>query len=195
MSPSNIIIATHNNHKVLEIKAVLPQSIILKSLKDLNDAEPIEETGNTLKENAIIKAKAVFQKYKQPTLADDSGLWVDALNGQPGVYSARFAGPNASDLDNCNLLLSKLHNAPFRTASFITVLCYINALGEEHIFEGKVNGQILKSPQGNNGFGYDPLFLPENESRSFAQMAAEEKNRLSHRFRALQKFSAFLNSE
>lgn len=188
-----LVFATANQHKAAEIAAMLPHGYQLLSLKDLDFYDEIEETGATLHENAAIKAKTIFEKYNLPVFADDTGLMVAALDGRPGVYSARFAGPNATYKDNCDLLLAELNHVENRNAYFQTVICFINAEGNEQYFEGTVHGKITKTPSGNQGFGYDPIFQPENSNLTFAEMPSEQKNAMSHRSRAFQAFLAFLN--
>lgn len=186
-----VIFASHNNHKATEIRQMMPHSVNLTSLSDLNFFEDIPETGTTLKENAVIKASAIYNKFKKAVFADDTGLIVDALNGAPGVYSARYAGETASYVDNCEKLLQNLQNATHRQAKFVTVICFIDNAGETYFFEGTVEGEITEEFKGTNGFGYDPLFLPEGGKETFAQMSAETKNNISHRARAFQAFMEF----
>lgn len=188
-----LVFATANQHKAAEIAAMLPHGYQLLSLKDIDFYDEIEETGATLHENAAIKAKTIFEKYNLPVFADDTGLMVDALDGRPGVYSARFAGPNATYKDNCDLLLAELSQVENRNAYFQTVICFINAEGKEQYFKGTVHGKITHTPSGNQGFGYDPIFQPENYNLTFAEMPSEQKNAMSHRSRAFQAFLAFLN--
>lgn len=186
-----MIFASHNQNKTKEIQKKLPSHIVLKSLADIGWTEEIIEDGATLEENARIKAQAIVDKLGVPCFADDTGLEVKALNNEPGVYSARYAGPQKNDEDNMQLLLSNLEGKEDRSAQFRTSIClYIN--NEFHLFEGVVKGQILKEKVGNEGFGYDPIFQPEGHTRSFAQMSMEEKNELSHRGRAIQAMVEFL---
>ncbi|MFN5251028.1 MAG: RdgB/HAM1 family non-canonical purine NTP pyrophosphatase [Bacteroidia bacterium] len=189
-----LVFATANQHKAAEIAAMLPIGYQLLSLKDLDFYDEIEETGATLHENAAIKAKTIFEKYNLPVFADDTGLMVAALDGRPGVYSARFAGPNATYKDNCDLLLSELNQVENRNAYFQTVICFINADGNEQYFEGTVHGAITPAPSGNQGFGYDPIFQPENSNLTFAEMPSEKKNAMSHRARAFHAFLTYLNN-
>lgn len=189
-----LVFATHNPHKLQEIKAMLPGSILLKGLSEIGLAEEIPETGQTLEENALIKARFVAEKFNVNCFADDSGLEVEALNGEPGVFSARYAGPTKTDADNVHKLLKNMEGKTHRKARFKTVIALIiNA--ETHLFTGEVYGNITLIPKGSNGFGYDPVFMPEGCNSTFAEMAAEEKNRLSHRARAVEKLVAFLNSK
>lgn len=186
-----MILATHNDHKVAEVRALLPE-YNWSSLAELQYERDIPETGSTLAENALIKARTIFEKYKQPVAADDTGLLVEALDGKPGVYSARYAGPEADSEANIAKLLRALDGERSRQAHFKTVIAYIDAAGEEHLFEGRVDGIILRAPAGESGFGYDPVFQPEGHEQSFAQMRAADKNAISHRGRALRAFANFI---
>jgi XTP/dITP diphosphohydrolase len=185
------VFASKNEHKVSEIRALLPERIILQSLNDIGWADDIEEIGETLEANAVIKAKTVFETTGIPCFADDSGLEVLALNGQPGVHSARYAGADKSDLKNCEKLLSKLKDVENRKAKFRTVIAYVDDFGT-HLFSGEVQGSILHEFRGTMGFGYDPLFVPDGWTRSFAEVTKEEKNRVSHRAIAFDQFLKFL---
>jgi len=163
----------------------------LVSLADAGFYDEIPETAATIEGNALLKAQFMADKQPLACFADDTGLVIPALNGEPGVYSARYAGPARDANDNMDLVLQKLEDADDRSAYFITVIAlWINS--EMHVFEGRVNGTILKEKRGNAGFGYDPIFQPEGEQRTFAEMSAGEKNGLSHRGRALVKMVAFL---
>jgi XTP/dITP diphosphohydrolase len=182
-----IILATHNPHKREELLALAGNSLDIELLSE--DFPEIPETGNTLDENAKIKARFVFEQLHQQALADDTGLGVEALGGAPGVYTARYAGENASYEDNCRKLLRELEGKKNRRATFTTVICFIDINGNEHLFHGFVLGAIAENPRGTNGFGYDPIFEPrESGGKTFAEMTSTEKNRLSHRARAMQKF-------
>ncbi|HWF44003.1 MAG TPA: RdgB/HAM1 family non-canonical purine NTP pyrophosphatase [Candidatus Kapabacteria bacterium] len=190
-----IVLATHNRHKRDELLAVLRAELGDRvDLKTLDDIEPaigeIPETGNTLEENALIKARAVHDQTQLPTIADDTGLEVSALGGAPGVYSARYAGERATYTDNVNKLLDELKGKSDRSAKFSTVIAYIDPLGKEHLFRGEVIGSITEASHGSNGFGYDPVFAPTEDAhdRTFAEMSDEEKNAISHRGRALRLF-------
>jgi len=191
---SNLIFASHNNHKVSEIQVLFPENINLVSLADLKFQDDIPETGSTLEENAKIKAMTIFRIFSQPCFADDTGLEVQALNGEPGVYSARYAGENATFEDNCNLLLDNMKGIQNRSATFRTVICFIDSHGNESLFEGKIEGEIVENQNGDKGFGYDPIFKPSGNTNTFAQMNLEEKNKLSHRSEALHQLLNFLNS-
>lgn len=187
-----IIFATGNQNKVNEVRSVLPESIEVVSLKEIGFTQEIEETGTTLIENALLKARTIFEKYKLPVLAEDTGLEVDALNGAPGVYSARYAGADCNSENNMQLLLSKLKDKSNRKAQFKTIAAYIDAQGKEHLFEGIIKGEIALQKIGTDGFGYDPIFVPNAYTKSFAQMSKEEKSEISHRAIAIQKFVAFV---
>ncbi len=188
-----LVFATHNPHKTAEIKKLLPAYEIV-SLADIDFTAEIEETGNTLQENALLKARTIYRKTGFSCFADDTGLEVDALNGAPGVYSARYAGEGGDADANMKKLLQELAVEPDRSGRFRTVIAYIDTTGKEYTFEGTVEGTILTEKQGAEGFGYDPLFLPLGYVQSFAQMTADEKNRISHRGRAVRKFVDYLNA-
>lgn len=193
-----IILATNNLHKRDELLAVLrnalDKSVELLTLDEAGLAGlEIEETGTTLEENALIKARAVHDLTGSPTLADDTGLAVSALGGAPGVYSARYAGENVSYSENVTKLLNAMQESDDRQAEFRTVLAFIDESATEHLFSGSIAGSIAFSPRGTNGFGYDSVFEPrEGAGKAFAEMTAEEKNRMSHRARALRIFTEFL---
>jgi XTP/dITP diphosphohydrolase len=189
-----IIFATNNKKKLEEVRAALAGKYDVLSLQDLGFTGDIEETGKTFRENAEIKAKFISEKYKTDCFADDSGLEVEALNGAPGVYSARFAGEPKDDHANNELLLKKLEGKENRKANFKTVLALIQS-GKTYFFEGNVPGMILKEYHGKSGFGYDPLFLPDGFDKSFAEMSLEEKNKISHRARAVNKLVDFLKKQ
>jgi XTP/dITP diphosphohydrolase len=191
MSFLTIVLATHNKHKRDELAAMLGGEFVVEMLPE--DFPDIEETGTTLEENAAIKARAVFAGVGKPVIADDTGLEVAALGGAPGVYSARYAGERATYKDNCIKLLKELDGKTDRNASFKTVLCYIDANGKETEFEGKVDGSIAPLSLGVHGFGYDPIFVPvDGNGHTFSEMTSEEKNRISHRRRAVERFSEWL---
>lgn len=181
-----LAIATNNQHKLQEIKAVLGgQFEQLLSLKDLGINTDVEETGSTLEENALIKARAIESLCHIPTLADDTGLMVDALNGAPGVYSARYAGEEHNDANNRALLLKNLKGQENRKAHFATVIAIVFPNGDFITSNGRVEGEILQEERGNEGFGYDSLFYSYELGKTFAQASQEEKNSVSHRGRAL----------
>lgn len=190
-----IVFATHNKNKFLEVKNALPEGIELLNLTDIECFEDIAETGTTLKENAAIKADYVFEHYNYPCFSDDTGLEVQALNGAPGVYSARFAGENATDADNRAKLLEDLVGEENRQACFKTVIALRLSATEIQYFEGLCCGDILEEERGGQGFGYDAIFQPENYDISFAEMDLAEKNRISHRGRAVKELMEYLESE
>ncbi len=190
---SDLIFATHNNHKLFEVKKILPNKFDLISLNDIGIHDDIPETQNTLQGNAEQKADYVYERTKQNVFADDTGLEIEALNMEPGVFSARYAGEKASFEDNMQKVLENMQNIENRNAQFRTVICLILD-GQKHFFEGKVKGKILTEKQGVEGFGYDPIFVPENYNISFAEMPIEEKNKISHRGRAMAKLNDFLLS-
>lgn len=191
MTKPSLIFASHNANKVKEIRALLPEYSI-HSLSDLGFMEDIPETGTTLEENAKIKANRIFQEFQKPVFADDTGLLVEALNGAPGVYSARYAGADANAEANMEKLLKALGKETNRKAHFKTCICLISQNGSAHFFEGRVDGEILTSKAGNEGFGYDPIFKAEGEVLSFAEMDSQAKNEISHRGRALRALINFL---
>lgn len=189
-----IVFATNNPHKLEEARAILANSVKVLSLSDIDCHDDIPETAETLEGNALIKARWVKDKYGYDCFADDTGLMVDALNGAPGVYSARFAGEHCSPADNIVLLLEKLKGETNRKARFATVVALIQG-EKEYLFEGEIKGRIAEENCGKSGFGYDPVFIPENSELSFAEMLPEEKNAISHRGRAMKKLAAFLDSK
>lgn len=188
-----LIFATHNKNKLKEVKSLMPSSIELLSLDDISFNDEIEETADTIEGNALLKAKTIFEKTGTNCFADDSGLLVDALNGAPGVYSARYAGEQKNDEDNMQKLLHELNDKPNRNAHFKTVMALIID-GKEYLFEGKIEGKIILEKLGTNGFGYDPIFVPDGYNETFAQLDSETKNNISHRARALQKMLEFLKT-
>lgn len=188
-----LIFATHNQHKLQEIKLLLPKSIELVSLADVNFTEDIAETGSTLKDNALLKARYIYNRFRANCFADDSGLEVEALNGAPGVYSARYAGLQKSDTDNNKKLLAELKDKSNRNACFKTVIALIID-GKEYTFEGIIKGVILSEMKGTQGFGYDPLFQPNGYNKTFAEMNTEEKGKISHRGLAVNKLVDFLSA-
>lgn len=187
-----LLFASANQHKIDEIRSMLPDKYELIGLKDIDFHEDIPETQDTIPGNAIQKATYLADKLNMPCFADDTGLIIPALNGEPGVYSARYAGPQKNAEDNMNLVIEKLKNKEDHSAYFLTAIA-LNLNGEIHLFEGKVEGHIITEKRGAEGFGYDPIFIPENSTKTFAEMSSEEKNHLSHRARALKKMLAFLH--
>lgn len=186
-----LVMATHNKHKIEEIERLLQGKVKIISLKDLCCKDEIPETGSTLKKNALQKAKYVWDKYGKDCFADDTGLMVEALNGEPGVYSARYAGEKCSFEDNMNLLLENMEGKTDRNACFATVICLIEN-GEPVFFEGRCEGCILTEKYGKGGFGYDPIFMPKGYGESFAELSMEEKNKISHRGKATKKLIEYL---
>lgn len=189
-----LVFASNNAHKLSEIRAILGDRIEIISLSDLQCHEDIPETADTLEGNALIKARYVWEHYGLYCFADDTGLEVEALDGAPGVYSARFAGEHASFEDNVSLLLERLSGvAAPRRARFRTVIALIDEYGT-HFFEGSVDGEITLERSGDHGFGYDPIFRPEGREETFAQLTEQEKNSMSHRGRAVQKLVRYLQA-
>jgi XTP/dITP diphosphohydrolase len=190
--PETIFLASGNAHKIEELKQVLsPLGIDLKSTLDYPDAEEVEEDQPDLQGNALKKARYWFDKTGLPSVSDDTGLEVDTLNGAPGVYSARYAGDNPSYDDNVNKLLTELKGESDRSAQFRTVIAFVDG-SDNYFFEGICRGRIIDEKRGDKGFGYDPVFVPEGYDETFAELSSEEKNRISHRGRAVQKFINFL---
>ncbi|MBO1002682.1 XTP/dITP diphosphatase [Pseudogracilibacillus auburnensis] len=194
---NEIIIATKNRGKAKEYNQLFNEyGITVKSLLDLSEEIPdVEETGDTFKENARLKAEQISRLLEIPVLADDSGLVIDALDGQPGVYSARYAGEPTDDKKNYEKVLNELTEVPSqsRTARFVCVLALAIPQGETVFKEGFCEGIIAESPVGGNGFGYDPIFIPEGFEQTMAQLEDEEKNKISHRYHALMKMKMWLN--
>ncbi len=187
-----LVFATNNAHKLEEVQQMVGDKFVLKSLADIGCDDDIPETGVTFQENAQQKTDYLFQKYQVDCFGDDSGLEIDALNGEPGVYSARYSG--SRDMEkNIDLVLEKLQGEENRSARFKTVISLFLD-GEQHFFEGTVEGRIIASRTGTEGFGYDPIFIPEGYDQTFAEMSLEEKNKISHRSQAVAKLVGFLNS-
>ncbi len=187
-----IVFVTNNPHKLSEIRQICGSGYQILSLGEIGFSGEIEETAPDLEGNALLKARHIHNRYGLDCFADDTGLEVDALNGAPGVISARYAGENASYADNVNKLLLALEGETKRTARFRTVVAMILA-NREYLFEGSVEGSIAVTPSGSAGFGYDPVFLPEGLTKSFAELSPEEKNSISHRGRAMRKLQEFLD--
>ena len=189
-----IVFATNNKHKLEEIKDILGKDFEIVSLAEIGCHEDIPETGLTLEENARQKSTYIVEHYNHDCFADDTGLEVDALNGEPGVHSARYAEGTDHDSEaNMRKLLSKMANVKGRTARFRTVISLI-INGVEHQFEGRVEGRIATEKHGKEGFGYDPIFIPEGYDKSFAELGEEVKNQISHRARAVKKLAEYLSS-
>ncbi len=187
-----ICFATNNVNKLIEIKSKLGEAYDIISLSDLGHSEELSETHDTLEGNSLEKAQFIYEKYKVNCFADDTGLLVEALNGEPGVNSARYAGSGRSSEDNMQLLLEKLKGQSNRKAKFVTVVTLMLD-GKAHQFTGEVKGVITTERSGANGFGYDPIFIPDGWHSTFAEITLEEKNKISHRSRAVEKLVDFLN--
>ena len=188
-----LVFATNNKHKLDEMRAILGGKVELLSLSDIDCHDEIPETADTLEGNALIKARYIFEKYGLSCFADDTGLEVDALDGAPGVYSARYAGENNDSAANVAKLLHNLTGKSCRDAQFRTVIALI-LNGEEKLFDGIVRGSISEECRGIGGFGYDPVFVPEGYTQSFAEMPAEQKNSISHRARAAAALNSYLQT-
>ncbi len=189
-----LVFATNNLHKLKEITTKVGNNLKIKSLKDINVNEDIPEPYETLEENAFNKARYIHEKFGYDCFADDTGLKIDALNGRPGVYSARYAGPECNFQDNIDKVLTEMKGKRSRTARFKTVIALILE-GKEYQFEGAVEGEILTGERGNEGFGYDPIFLPKGFNQTFAEMPLETKNQISHRSKAVAKLTEFLRNK
>lgn len=187
------VFATNNAHKLQEVTAILGERVELLNMKDINCQTDIPETADTLEGNALLKARFIFENYQMDCFADDTGLEVEALNGAPGVYSARYAGDAHDSEANMKKLLRDLEGVENRKARFRTVFALI-VDGKEHLFEGIVKGEIIKTRRGTSGFGYDPIFIPEGYSQTFAEMGNDLKNKISHRALATNKLCRFLMS-
>ena len=188
-----LVFATNNAHKLEEVAAKLNGDIQLLSLNDIGCNDEIDETGTTFRQNASIKSHYIFNKYKLNCFGDDSGLEIGTLNGEPGVYSARYAGTHGNHPANMQKVLAALAGVTDRRARFRTVISLLWE-GKEHFFDGTVEGTIRHELSGSGGFGYDPIFQPNGYSQTFAEMTMEQKNSISHRAKAVEKMVAFLNS-
>ena len=186
-----LVFATNNAHKLQEIRSMVGQKFRILSLADINCHDDIPETADTLEGNALIKARYVFERYGLDCFADDTGLEIEALGGEPGVYSARYAGEENCATKNMCKVLELLSDSKNRKACFRTVIALIQN-GETRYFEGRIDGDIATQPRGKSGFGYDPIFVPEGYLVSFAQLSAEEKNTISHRALAVGKLTDYL---
>ena len=189
-----LVFATNNRHKLDEVRAIVGDRVEVLSLNDIECHNEIPETADTLQGNALIKARYIYDKYGLNCFADDTGLEVEALGGEPGVYSARYAGEECSSEANMQKLLHNLTGKSNRNAQFRTVIALI-INGEEKLFNGIVKGSITEEKRGDSGFGYDPIFIPEGFSESFAQMSSEQKNSISHRYRATEQLSNYLKEK
>ena len=186
-----IVFATNNPNKLAEIRQLMPEGIEILSLKDINCLEELPETSDTLEDNAAQKAYYVYDNYGHNCFSDDTGLEIEVLDGRPGVYSARYAGPECRADDNIQKILAEMKGEVNRDASFRTIISLVID-GREFQFEGQIEGQIIPEKWGDQGFGYDPIFLPDGYEESFAQMTVEEKNIISHRGLAVKKLIQFL---
>lgn len=189
-----LVFASANQNKIKEIKSILPAGFELVTLDELGFHEEIPETSPTISGNATQKTTFLKDKLALDCFSDDTGLIIPALNNEPGVYSARYAGPQRNADDNMDLVLEKLAEKNDRSAYFMTTIALWYE-GELHLFEGKVTGEIITTKKGEQGFGYDPIFIPEHQGKTFAEMTLAEKSRFSHRARAFEKMIAFLNSK
>ncbi|MDQ0475685.1 RdgB/HAM1 family non-canonical purine NTP pyrophosphatase [Chryseobacterium sp. MDT2-18] len=185
-----ILIATHNAHKKEEIQQILGENFTVTSLTDYDIHDEIVEDGDTFHANALIKAQYCFNKTGKPSLGDDSGLVVESLDGRPGIYSARYAG-NHDFAKNMAKVLEEMKDQKNRKAYFVTVMCLVDETGTNY-FEGRVYGNLTKEVRGEKGFGYDPIFIPDNYEITFAEMKAEDKNKISHRKKAIEQFLEFM---
>lgn len=193
MSSLNLVFATNNNNKVKEIQSIIGDNFNILSLQSVNCEEDVPETADTLEGNALQKANYLFNNYKYDCFADDTGLLVASLNNEPGVYSARYAGEQKNSDDNMNLLLENLKHSEDRKAKFQTVIALI-INGKTMTFSGEVHGEIAKQKSGKDGFGYDPIFIPNGYDITFSEMSLAEKNKISHRGIATRKLMTYLNS-
>jgi len=183
---------TNNKNKLLEVSSILQPIVKINSLDDIGFYDQILETGSTLEENSLVKAKCIYDKFGMNCFADDTGLEIDALDGDPGVYSARYAGLNCNADDNINLVLNNMKDVSNRKAIFRTVITlFLDS--EQFSFEGKVDGKISLEPKGNFGFGYDPIFVPNGFDNTFGEMRSIDKNKISHRKKAINRLSLFLD--
>lgn len=189
-----IVFATHNNNKLKEVQQLLASAYSVLSLNDINCTEEIVENAGTIEGNALLKARHVFENYAKACFADDTGLFVNALNGEPGVFSARYAGEDKNAAANNHKLLKNLAAQEDKSAYFKTVIAY-KSKDDEKLFTGICKGKIIEAPRGDKGFGYDPIFMPEDHSASFAELSAEAKNKISHRGRAIKAFVEYLTSK
>ena len=188
----HLIFATHNENKVVELRRIIPKSIVLWSLNDINYLNPVEETGKTLEENAKIKSDFIRKKFGLNCFADDSGLEIDFLEGEPGVLSARYAGPAKNNDKNIQKIWKKLENVSNPSATFRSIF-YLHLNNQTFCFEGKVYGKIIFEKRGKNGFGYDPIFIPKGYKKTFAELGNNIKDQISHRAKATLKLMKFIS--
>jgi XTP/dITP diphosphohydrolase len=194
MEKIEICLASNNAHKIVELQQMLGETFLIKTMKDIGCEDEIEEYGTTFEQNSRIKADYIHKKYGVNVIADDSGLEVEALDNRPGVYSARYAGQPTSHQANIEKLLQELDGKENRKAKFRAVITLI-LNGEHHLFEGEVSGKIIAEKRGTDGFGYDPVFVPDGYETTFAEMPAEQKNQISHRADAVNQMLAFLKQK
>lgn len=192
MTKRKLVFATNNKNKLREIREIMPSDVEILSLADINCNADIPETADTLEGNALIKAHYVYDRFGFDCFADDTGLEVETLGGNPGVHTARYAGEDQNPEANMQKLLREMKEKTNRNARFRTVIALIEK-GEEHLFDGEVSGTIATEPRGEEGFGYDPVFIPEETGLTFAQMGEESKNKISHRARAVARLLAYMN--
>jgi XTP/dITP diphosphohydrolase len=185
-----IVFATQNEHKIIEIRKILGESYKIISLSDIGHFDELEENHDNMEMNALQKARFIYQNYQKNCFADDSGMEIDALNGRPGVNSARYAGLDKDMNANIEKILQEMKGNPDRKAQFRTVIALVLD-GKEFLFDGVIKGSIINEKRGNNGFGYDPIFIPEGYNQTFAEMTLEEKNKISHRAKAVEQLKAF----
>ncbi|MBR5532973.1 MAG: non-canonical purine NTP diphosphatase [Bacteroidales bacterium] len=188
-----LVFATNNKHKLEEARKILEGMVEVLSLSEIDCNDDIPETATTLEGNALIKARYIKEHYGYDCFADDTGLLVDALDGAPGVYSARYAGEDCNPQKNMEKLLNELNGIEYRSAAFVTCVA-LSLRGSEHIFMGEIAGEITKEPKGNAGFGYDPVFKPFGYDKTFAELGDDIKNQISHRAKAMEKLAQFLNN-
>ena len=188
-----LVFATNNKHKLEEARKILEGMVEVLSLSEIDCNDDIPETATTLEGNALIKARYIKEHYGYDCFADDTGLSVDALDGAPGVYSARYAGEDCNPQKNMEKLLNELNGIEYRSAAFVTCVA-LSLRGSEHIFMGEIAGEITKEPKGNAGFGYDPVFKPFGYDKTFAELGDDIKNQISHRAKAMEKLAQFLNN-
>jgi len=188
-----LVFATNNSHKLTELRAIVGNRFSIVSLKELGCFDEIPETGTTLVENALLKANYIYERFGCNCFADDTGLEIEALNGRPGVHSARYAGEHCSFTDNIQKVLQELQGVKNRKACFITVIALIID-GKNYFFEGRIEGEIMEKEEGSNGFGYDPIFKPLGYNKTFAEMSDVKKNSISHRALATKKLNDFLQT-
>ena len=189
-----ILFASQNEHKIKEVSSLVPSHIKILGLSDFSFHEDIPETRETIAGNALQKAEFIRDRFKLACFADDTGLFIEALNGEPGVYSARWSMKDDRYTNNIAKALGELKGESNRKAYFKTVIAFIDDNNNEHLFEGRVDGELIESERGSAGFGYDPIFIPEGKHETFAEMSADEKNKISHRGRAMEKFISYLKT-